>query len=98
MQTVLLPSGWERHMAPAATLFDRLGPSMVWWGIAALLLGGGCLLLASRPRVSVLLALLGSFALGVSTNGLVDDAYIQFRYAANLADGRGPVFNAGERV
>ena len=28
----------------------------------------------------------------------VDDAYITFRYAQNLADGRGPVFNPGERV
>ncbi|HKQ61967.1 MAG TPA: hypothetical protein VJS92_11805 [Candidatus Polarisedimenticolaceae bacterium] len=29
---------------------------------------------------------------------LIDDAYISFRYAANLADGQGLVFNAGERV
>jgi arabinofuranosyltransferase len=28
----------------------------------------------------------------------VDDAYISFRYARNLAAGLGPVFNAGERV
>jgi hypothetical protein len=28
----------------------------------------------------------------------VDDAYISFRYAANLADGHGLTFNAGERV
>lgn len=27
-----------------------------------------------------------------------DDAFICFRYAANLADGLGPVFNAGDRV
>lgn len=27
-----------------------------------------------------------------------DDAYISYRYACNWADGRGPVFNAGERV
>jgi arabinofuranosyltransferase len=29
---------------------------------------------------------------------LVDDAYIAFRYAANLAAGHGPVWNVGERV
>src|SRR5438093_11805461 len=27
-----------------------------------------------------------------------DDAYISYRYAANLAHGLGPVYNAGERV
>jgi arabinofuranosyltransferase len=30
--------------------------------------------------------------------GLVDDAFIFFRYAENIAGGRGAVFNAGERV
>lgn len=29
---------------------------------------------------------------------LVDDAYISWRYSRNIADGLGPVFNAGERV
>jgi len=29
---------------------------------------------------------------------LTDDAFISFRYAHNIADGLGPVFNAGERV
>jgi arabinofuranosyltransferase len=29
---------------------------------------------------------------------LADDAFITFRYAQNLADGNGPVFNLGERV
>ena len=29
---------------------------------------------------------------------MVDDAYISFRYARNLADGHGLVYNAGERV
>ena len=28
----------------------------------------------------------------------VDDAFITFRYAQNLVDGLGPVYNAGERV
>jgi hypothetical protein len=29
---------------------------------------------------------------------VIDDAFISFRYAANLADGKGLVFNVGERV
>ncbi|MFE0022079.1 hypothetical protein [Amycolatopsis sp. NPDC059021] len=29
---------------------------------------------------------------------ITEDAFIAFRYAANIADGNGPVFNAGERV
>src|SRR6267142_102883 len=98
MQTVLLPAGWERHMAPAATLLDGLGTPWVWWGAAVLLLFAGCLLLLSRPRLSVSLAVAGGLALGIASNGLVDDAYIQFRYATNLADGHGAVFNPGERV
>lgn len=31
-------------------------------------------------------------------NTLADDAFVTFRYADNVADGIGPVFNAGERV
>lgn len=32
------------------------------------------------------------------TSLIMDDAFILFRYARNLADGAGPVFNAGEKV
>ncbi|MEK6674696.1 MAG: hypothetical protein AABZ47_03470, partial [Planctomycetota bacterium] len=39
--------------------------------------------------------LFATWALGV---GLIDDAYIFLRYARNLAEGNGPVFNVGERV
>src|SRR3990172_8780796 len=31
-------------------------------------------------------------------NHLADDAFITLRYSRNLADGQGPVWNAGERV
>ncbi len=85
-------------MAPAATLLDGLGPAMLWWAGAALLLLAGCLLLRSRPRLSAALGLAATLSLAIACNGLVDDAYIQFRYAANLAAGLGPVFNPGERV
>lgn len=37
-------------------------------------------------------------AMAIACDGLVDDAYIQFRYAGNLAAGAGPVFNPGERL
>lgn len=42
-----------------------------------------------------LLALLARLLPGPRT---VDDAYITFRYAQNLVDGRGPVYNTGQRV
>ena len=41
--------------------------------------------------------MLGVLALG-SGPRIVDDAYITFRYARNLAEGAGLVYNAGERV
>jgi hypothetical protein len=37
------------------------------------------------------------FHSGYLYNFTVDDAYISFRYADNLAQGRGMVFNVGER-
>ncbi len=49
--------------------------------------------------LAVLLGLLGShLALRTTEFFPVDDAYISFRYAENLARGEGLVFNAGERV
>jgi hypothetical protein len=54
---------------------------------------------ASRVRLVVLLA---TVALGVAWAWKLlwacDDAYISFRYAANLLDGHGLVWNPGERV
>lgn len=43
-------------------------------------------------------ALVLLFLHAYSYNYIVDDAYISFRYAKNLVDGYGPVFNPGERV
>jgi arabinofuranosyltransferase len=43
------------------------------------------------------LAVALSYALALPVR-FVDDAWISFRYAANVADGVGPVFNQGERV
>src|SRR5689334_14244881 len=54
---------------------------------------------ASRVRLVVLLA---TVVLGVAWAWKLlwcsDDAYISFRYAANLLDGYGLVWNPGERV
>jgi len=52
-----------------------------------------------RIRWAVLLALCGLLALhALHFFQPVDDAFISFRYAENVAAGRGWVFNAGERV
>src|SRR5262245_22512663 len=96
MQTIVLPAGWGHHMAPAATLLDGLGSPILWWGSAGALLLAACLTLPSRPRLAVPLAAVAALLLAIACNGLVDDAYIQFRYAAHLAAGDGPVFNPGE--
>jgi hypothetical protein len=98
MDRIALPSGWEHHAAPAATLLDPFGPSIAWWTVAALLSIAAVAWLGARPRLSLLLALVSALVLAIAANGLLDDAYIQFRYAANLASGVGPVFNPGERV
>jgi len=95
---IVLPPQWESAMAPVATMLTCLGPPFAWWIAGALLLAGGIVLAARRPAWVPAVAAVATLALGVATDGLVDDAYIQFRYAANLAGGAGPVFNAGERI
>jgi arabinofuranosyltransferase len=95
---VVLPAGWEVANAPVANVLSGWGAPWVWWPLALLLLASGLALAARRPRWSLLLAAGAALALGVASNGLVDDAYIQFRYATNLAAGRGIVFNPGERI
>lgn len=58
--------------------------------------------LRAPPRALLVLAALAVaalFAWNVARTWFQsDDAYISFRYARNLADGLGPVWNAGERV
>jgi hypothetical protein len=59
----------------------------------------GNLRLVSPPLLPLLLgALLAPVMLALFHYGLVDDAYISFRYAHNLALGYGLVFNAGQHV
>ena len=98
MGSLTIPVGWEAASAPVATLFEVFGPAVFWW-VLALVAGITALaVMRSRPHVAVALSTLAALALGLSVDGLVDDAYIQFRYAANLAAGHGPVFNPGERI
>ncbi len=95
---LLVPPGWVAAHAPVANAFAVLGSPLLWWAAAAVLLATALVLARRAPRWSLVLATLATLALGVSTNGLVDDAYIQFRYAANLASDKGMVFNPGERI
>jgi arabinofuranosyltransferase len=95
---VVLPAGWETANAPVANTLSGWGAPLGWWLLALLLLAVGLALASHRPRWSLVLAAGAALALGIAANGLVDDAYIQFRYAANLAAGNGMVFNAGERI
>jgi len=54
----------------------------------------------TQRTVAAGLAVLAAFALwrALALAWLCDDAFISIRYAANLADGLGLVYNAGERV
>jgi len=96
--TVWLPPGWEAAAAPIATLLVPFGSPWAWWlaGIVLLATATGCA--RRRPRLAIGLATAGALAFAVAADGLVDDAYIQFRYAANLAVGHGLVFNLGQRI
>jgi arabinofuranosyltransferase len=98
IRVLRFPAGWEHVVPPASTLLDGTGSPLVLFAIAAALLALALFLARTRPVLSIGLAAGASFLLGIAANGLVDDAFIQFRYAANLAAGIGPVFNAGERI
>lgn len=54
----------------------------------------------SLPALAVLLAAVAAFSFlcFVFFPESVDDAYITLRFSRNLAEGKGPVFNPGERV
>jgi arabinofuranosyltransferase len=98
MPQVDLAAGWERASAPVALLLAPLGPAAIWFAAAATFLLVAWCLRTRRPAAGLALAVLASLALAVAADGLVDDAYIQFRYAANLAAGHGPYFNPGEHL
>ncbi len=90
-----------------AAILSNLGgvatdPGLTWQVLAlcALLYVGALILSFLRSGWMAWLlssAFLAAFGLVLSL-GLIDDAYISLRYARNLADGHGLVFNIGERV
>ncbi len=98
MPTLTFPAAWPDLAAPVANLLAALGTPWMWWALAGATLAAGLLLHRRHPAAALALAAAAALALGVAADGLVDDAYIQFRYAANLAAGNGPVFNPGERI
>jgi|GEM_PF-2110009 len=98
MEQVVIPPAWVESHAPVATLLPPLAPHWVWWVGASGLLVAALLLSRRRQTHAVVVAALAALALAIAGDGLVDDAYIQFRYAAHLAAGHGPVFNPGERL
>ncbi len=51
-----------------------------------------------RLRAAVALVILGCVLLACSNTFIQDDAFISFRYAANLVHGQGLTWNPGERV
>lgn len=53
----------------------------------------------SAPILLLALAILATLAIhAVAVVNAYDDAFITFRYVRNVEDGRGPVYNEGERV
>jgi arabinofuranosyltransferase len=71
--------------------------------VAVLTIAGTTCWFAARSGRYAACAVVGSAAIlilhsRVFFNYQSDDAYISFRYARNLADGAGPVWNHGERV
>ena len=51
----------------------------------------------TRLTAAAIIALFAAETL-LFVDWIPDDAFISFRYARNIADGLGPVFNPGERV
>jgi len=98
MPTVVFPAGWPDRTAPVATLLATFGPHWLPWAAGLVTLAAGLVLHRRRPTVAIVLAAVAALALALAADGLVDDAYIQFRYASNLAAGQGPVFQPGERI
>lgn len=98
MEHAVVPAPWVETHAPVATLLAPFSPHWPWWAVAVVLLCTALILTTRRTPLAVGLAALAATALAIAGDGLVDDAYIQFRYAHHLAAGHGPVFNPGERL
>ncbi|MQA12451.1 MAG: hypothetical protein GEU98_28785 [Pseudonocardiaceae bacterium] len=78
-----------------------VGAVFALWAAVALVLvvAWPRLATASAWRSTALLLILGlSLAYQLLFDTIAEDAFITFRYAANIAEGHGPVFNVGEPV
>ncbi|WP_037315400.1 hypothetical protein [Amycolatopsis orientalis] len=71
-----------------------------WFVVAAFVLVAWPKIGADENWRAVALALTLGFSLvhQLVFSTIAEDAYITFRYAQNIADGNGPVFNTGERI
>lgn len=76
--------GKGRVSPPSPPRDDESTPNIRGWDI--------------RVTISVVIALGWALSQVIRNAWTTDDAYISFRYAANLLDGLGLVYNAGERV
>ena len=54
--------------------------------------------LSTRARAAYLLVVVAATAMAAASTWMSDDAFISFRYAEHFIEGRGLVFNLGERV
>lgn len=74
--------------------------AVAWFMVAVFVLGAWSKIGAEKNwRVVALVLTLGfSLVHQLLFSTIAEDAYITFRYALNIADGNGPVFNTGERV
>ncbi|NJM09071.1 hypothetical protein HC891_27060 [Candidatus Gracilibacteria bacterium] len=88
-------------LAALAWLYAGAALSFTTLALCALLGAAVAVLLANRLAVQFALAalcLLVGFSGALWPTWLSDDAFISFRYAQNLAQGNGLVYNLGERV
>ncbi|MEJ5165858.1 MAG: hypothetical protein WHV67_02380, partial [Thermoanaerobaculia bacterium] len=54
--------------------------------------------LIKRYYILLLAIIISIFQIYYFSNFIVDDAYITYRYSKNFVEGKGLVFNEGERV
>ncbi|MBK1784376.1 hypothetical protein [Prauserella cavernicola] len=76
------------------------GSAGLWLVLAVFVVAGWSRINSSKAWRAAALVLAMAFALvhQLLYSTVAEDAYVTFRYARNVADGYGPVFNAGERV
>lgn len=89
---------YQPQLLPLPVLLLVLAPGLVglWWSGSKT--DGTNGETAIRPTLVPLLAVWFTLSPQLLGGWIIDDAFISFRYARNLLDGSGLVFNIGERV